>query len=155
VTLIAEWEDVLYSRKDTAEYVVFHTREGYRVDWEASLGYNATKLSVFVAKREAETVACRVTCALDSYHNYEYRDTKSSHYSLRLKADKTWIHGYVVRDSPTGERIARLLGDGEPHALMLELCHIGPYGESLKESDSHGSVVAITDLISESWVLPD
>jgi hypothetical protein len=137
------------------QIIVFRTRGGYKLDWEASLGYNPTRLPVFVANLGDEPTSFRVSCELDNYHNFEYKDTQSTHYSTKAEADGKRIFGYVARDSAIGKRIYALLQDGRAHRLVLEFRHVGPLGESMKDSRSQGEVVAITQLVSESWVLPE
>ena len=117
--------------------------------------HNQTTLPVFVAKGGDKALSLRLVCKLANYHNYEYRSTKASHYSVLMEADGTRIHGYILKKSQIGKRIVELLDDGQMHRLTLEIRQIGPTGESLKHSDSDGSIVAITKFISESWVLPD
>ncbi len=154
-SLTAEWDDIAYGRKQSGEYIVFRTRDGYKVDWEATLGHNPTRLPVFVAKRGDDPTSFRVSCKLSNYHNYEYKDTKSTHYSVESQADGKRIHGYVPRKSAAGERIYSLLQDGQAHQLVLQFQHIGPLGESMKDSNSQGEMVTITKLVSDSWVLSE
>jgi hypothetical protein len=157
VALSAEWNDVAYagSRKQLAEYIIYRTRDGFKVDWEASVGYNPTKLSVFVAKQGDEPVSFRVSCKLSNYYNSEYRMAKSTHYSIEIKADGKDIYGFIPRNSADGKRVFDLLEDGETHPLMLQLQHAGPRGETMKDPYSNGTYVAITKLISNSWVMPE
>ena len=155
VSLNAEWDDLAYNtRQNTGGIVIFRTREGYKLDWEASLGYNPIKLPVFVAKRDGEPESFRTSCKLSNYYNYEYRKTTDTHFSIEIAADGGRIHGYVSKETVAGKRIFALLQDGQVHPLTLQIKHIGPLGESMKQSQNSGSIVSITNLVSESWVLP-
>jgi len=157
VSLNAEWDDLAYTntRQNTGGIVVFRTREGYKLDWEASLGYNPIKLPVFVAKRDGEPEAFRTSCKLANYYNYEYSKSTGTHFSIEIAADGKRIHGYVSKETVAGKRIFALLQDGQVHPLTLQIKHIGPFGESMNQSQNSGAIVSITNLISESWVLPD
>ena len=156
ISLTAEWVDNAFDgEKIVDRYIVFRSDKGFKVDWEASIGYNPTRLSAFVVKQSNIPYIFRVSCKLSNYYNYEYGDTKLTHYSVSAEADGVRVHGYVPRKSATGERIYKLLQDGLIHPLVLQFQQVGPLGESMRDSNSQGDIVAITKLVAESWVLPD
>lgn len=155
ITLTADWTDLAYASKGSKEYVMFHTPQGFKVDWEASQGYNEIPLRKFMTTRGEAPASFRVTCELSGAYNHEYQKSAESHYSVLAKSDQIAINGYVAKNSPLGERILNLLRDGKPHMLVLQLQYVGPQGESMRDSPNQGTVAAITDVISESWVLPD
>ena len=150
---IAEWDDTSSNSKGGVKYFLLLSSGGWKVDWESALGYNPLRLSVFVAKRDPDPVTFRVSCTLDNYYNYEFRETRSTHVSVSIVADGKRIHGYASKNSPDGARLLNLLQDGQPHPLTLELQHIGPFGEAMSTSQSSGEVVTINKVVSDSWIL--
>jgi tetratricopeptide (TPR) repeat protein len=127
------------------------TKDGYKVDWEATMGHNETPFKVFVATAKQGAIRLRVLCKVDTYFNFEYSDCQQTHYSVSLttKEPYEFLHGYIAKDSASGERLFKLLKDGGEHQLILELKLLGPTGFPVDGTHRLG---AITKIVSESWV---
>lgn len=139
--------------RTSADFPFRRTSEGFKIDWEAFVGYNPTPLKVFMAERPDSAFVFRVECELADYYNFAFSGAKDTHLSVSLREynPNSFAHGYVSKDSPDGKRIHQLLRDGQRHKLTLELRHVGPDGILIDRAGS--SVVSITRLVSESWVL--
>ena len=126
-------------------YYVKNTRDGFKIDWEASAGYNEMPWNTFMASRPTKPVAMRVEAVLDDYYNWDFMRASASHYSIRFP--DTHIHGYVRKDSPLGKRLFNILKDGDKHKLVLSLRYLpNPHYPS-------GEVTLIDDLVSEDWLI--
>jgi hypothetical protein len=94
-----------------------------------------------------------VLASIGDYYNFEYGKAQETHYSIAMaeEAPHGHLHGYVSKSFSDGRRLVELLFDGKKHRLTLELQFVGPSGEQV--GTDHG-VVAITNIVSESWVAP-
>jgi hypothetical protein len=124
----------------------------YRIDWEASVGYNPVPLKGFLVQRPQESRKFRVVCELDSYYNFDFTNTDNTHYSVKMRELETFgfPHGYVSKDSKDGKRLFFYLQDSKPHYMILELRHVGPWGGFIQEAGTN--TVSITRVVSDSWI---
>jgi len=138
------------------KYIVRHTPDGYKVNWEASAGWHPVRLATFIAQTPPTESTFRVKCSLSNYWNYEFREYKATHLSVQMRdiVGKS-LHGYIRRDSKAGRRIAVILNDGNEHNLTVNLKYIDPNGNSITLSDSNGELASITRLVSESWIIDE
>src|SRR5262249_21505845 len=123
------------------------------IDWEAAVGYNPKPLKTFLTNKTGEPGTFRVMCDLATYYNFNYADARHSHLSVRIvEVDpfKT-THGYATKDSDVGQRLVQLLEDGKAHPLTLELKCAGREGDPTRGAGANA--VAITQIISESWIV--
>jgi hypothetical protein len=142
----------------TAFQSVFPLRKtdaGWKIDWEAAVGYNPKPLKTFLANKPPEPATFRVLCDLATYYNFNYVHAQHTHLSVRIVETDPFktTHGYVSRDSEVAHRLVQLLEDGKAHPLTLELKCEGPEGEPVTRPGANA--VAIKQIISESWVLGD
>jgi hypothetical protein len=126
---------------------VTHTTDGYKIDWEASLGFNPITLVAYRAALRAEPTVFRLIAELDDYYNYDFRDSKDTHYSILLY-DYTGqkIHGYIEKRSASGKTLFDFLSDGKPHKVIVKLL----YPDAARDA----SVTNITDIVAYKWYLP-
>jgi hypothetical protein len=136
----------------SADFPIRRTPQGYKIDWEAFVGYNSTPLKTFMIQRPKEPATFRVIGELADYYNYDFGDSKGTHYSIRLSQNNPSqsVHGYITKSSPGGKQLAQLLQDGRPHNLTVELQHTGPFGEPIEQASTR--TVTITRLVGGSWV---
>lgn len=136
--------------EDDYWYFLPKTPQGYRVDWRA-LGRDSMPLKRFPVDRPRDPVKFRVLCSLGNYYNYDFADSASTHYSLRIRdRGDTQIWGYLKRDAPHAKSFIDDLAKVDERLAILELQQIGPRGN--KSADSDGEHVAINRIVSHSWV---
>lgn len=135
-------------RRNTHLYYVKRTSDGYKIDWEASLGINEMSLKAYQVQRLINSMIFRVTAKLDDYYNYEFRNAYSGYLSVSLSDDGPGfpLYGYAKRDSKHGKRIYEILKDGEEHNLIVQV-------RFLRGGDYDSNTVLLEDLISEDWLL--
>ncbi len=119
----------------------------YRIDWDASVGYNKTPWPTFSANLTKEPTEMRVVASLSDYFNFEFRRMSATHWSIELKDSISYktIYGYVKKDSDSGRAIYNIVKDGQEHCITLAI--------SFSRFSSPGSdVVKIDDFVSAHWV---
>ena len=131
--------------KNTVIYYVKNTKDGFKIDWEAAVGYNEMPWNTFMASRPTKPVAMRVEATLSDYYNYDFRAAQRTHYSIRFLGRH--IFGYVRKDSRAGKRLFNILKDGDKHSLVLSLRYLpNPRYPS-------GEVTLIDKIVSEDWLI--
>ena len=128
--------------KNTSIYYVKNTRGGFKIDWEASTGFNEVSWKALKVSRPTKPVDMRVEAVLDDYYNYAFANAERTHYSIRFGLEG--VSGYVRKDSRLGKRLFDILKDGEGHNLVLSIRFL---------PNSYGNVVLIDDLVSEDWLI--
>lgn len=103
------------------DYYLKKTQDGYRVDWEASVGYNPVSAAEFIIKKPTTPVQFRVLAQIsDSYQ--DNRNPKQNYWCIELKIDddkNEWV--YVEKDAAMGLELYKTLQDGKSHKMILEL----------------------------------
>jgi hypothetical protein len=136
-------------------YFVIKTRDGWKVDWEATQFYNPVSLLEFRNDPKYGTYPFRVRCKLSNYFNVQYADSESSHFAFDLQ-DKSEgsLTGYAKRSAPFARLMFEELKKGGESYVILMCRHT-------LESDVPGysgkpdrSLVEITGLVSDLLVSP-
>ena len=129
--------------KNTSIHYVKNTRDGMKINWEATAGYNELSWNTFKASRPTKPVTMRVEAVLDDYYNYAFANAERTHYSIRFRLER--VSGYVRKDSRLGRRIFDILKDGEEHNLILKIRFL--------PNSSGPTDILIDDLVSEDWLI--
>ncbi len=127
---------------ETTLYYVKRTPDGYKINWQASLGINEMSWNAYKAQRPTVPIEFRVQATLGNYYNYEFINAQHYWWSIDLE---NFLYRYVKKDSESGRRMYELLKDGEGHNLIVKI-------RFLPNGDPSGNVVLIEDLISDSWL---
>lgn len=147
---IGLWVDYEYQRYGTKRhyqdfYYVKRTRDGYKVDWEASHGKNSMTWKAYLAQKPTKPMLFRVTASLDDYYNYEFMNAQDTYLSINLTNNELpVIVGYVRKGTKTGKRMYEILKDGESHPLIVKI-------RFLAHGDAGRNTVLIDELVSEDW----
>ena len=131
--------------KNTAIYYVKNTRDGMKIDWEPSVGYNDMSWNGFAGLRPTEPMTFRVNAQISSTYIFEFGEAGATHYSVNM-AEGHFMFGYVKKNSRLGRRLFGILKDGERHHLTLKL-------RFLPERQQINCAVVIDDLVSEDWLI--
>ena len=132
---------VRYGNRTRVYYVKRSEKNGYKINWQASLGINEMPRNVYTAQRSMEPMQFRVTATLSDYYGHEFKNKRMWYWSINLS---NWLYGYVRKDSKIGRRMYELLQDGQNHNLMVKIRFISETG--------YGNAVVIEDIISEDWL---
>jgi hypothetical protein len=102
--------------------------------------------AAFKAQRPTTAKTVRVVASLDDYYNYQFSGMNDKYYSVELENGEgsLGIHGYVEKESGSGEKIFNIIKDGDSHKLMLKIKYMG-YGSS----DSN--TLLIEEFVAEGW----
>jgi hypothetical protein len=139
-----------FGRSFTNRYPVKDTLDGPRIDWEAMAGRNENSVATYKAQRPPGPVTFRLRCKISTYYTLDYAEAEHTHLSVSMEDvfDGESLHGYVPKSSPEGAKLLEQLKDGQPHDLIVEVRHQGPFGRPSENSNG----VAIVRLVSDSWI---
>jgi hypothetical protein len=127
-----------------SSFVVAEAKDGFKVDWGASSGYNPVPYKTWVAGKDGE-VTLRVEAELSDYYGYEWRAAKETHYAIRCREESlsaTPFTAYIARDSADGKKLHELLKDGEKHRVTV----------AIQRTGTESAVAGMKSLTSASWV---
>lgn len=131
---------------DTISYYLKKTKEGYRIDWETSVGCNPMSPEEFRATRPTTAVRFRVFAKLDDYYNYEFSDAQEIAYSIAISdgGGKDIGHGYAKRNDKSGQALFGKLKDGRKHPIVVDV--------QCLPNARDGSVFLITKVVNlDDW----
>jgi len=106
-------------------YYLKKTKDGYRIDWETSVGFNRMSAAEFHATRPTTPVQFRVLGKLSDYYNYEFKKAKNEFWSVSISdGEQNYGTGYIAKNSTTGDRLFKTLKDGKKHELIVDLVYL-------------------------------
>jgi hypothetical protein len=130
----------------TLDYYLKKSKEGYRIDWETSVGSNPVSPEEFRATKPIKPVRFRVSAKLDDYYNFEFGDAQNVSWSIALTdgGDENIGHGYAKKNTATGQDLFKKLKDGKKHPMVVEV--------QCLPNASDGSVFLITRVVNlDGW----
>ena len=115
----------------------------FKIDWEATAGYNPVSLTTFKAMLSATPEKFRVYATLGSYYNFDYSEAQRTHWNVSIEdnSSENIDACYVSKTSAAGTTIYNILKDGKKHQMILEI----------KIDDPKGRTAIINRFISEGW----
>ena len=121
------------------------TNDGFKIDWEASSGYNPISTKTYKANLSTVPSEFRVTAGIDTYYNFNYRDAQITHWSIRTSdINGDGISCYISKSSLEGKKIYEILKDGKNHDLILEI-------KIDATEDNSGGMGILSKFIKEGW----
>lgn len=149
----ATWTEKMKNQRFAGYYVVHKTADGIEMDWPASVGYNPTTLKALVTKKPKEAHSLRLIATRNSTFVGDYATAKDTHFCFLLKEDNPLqtVYGYIPKTNPDSKRLIDLLKTSKEtkDRVIVEIRFVAPNGEEVKNPRT----VAITKLVSESWIL--
>ena len=129
-------------------YYLKKTPDGYRIDWETSVGFNHISTEELRATRPNNLVRLRVVTQLADYYNYDFADAHNWAYSIEVRdgGRKLIGHGYAQKNDAIGSDLFGKLKDGRRHHMVLDI----QYPKNARE----GSVFLITGIanLNDWWI---
>jgi hypothetical protein len=58
------------------------TNDGFKIDWEASAGFNPVSMKTFKASLSTQPTEFRVNATIGTYYNFKYSDAKTTHWNV-------------------------------------------------------------------------
>lgn len=127
-------------------YYVIKTKNGFKIDWPSSVGYNLISLDVYKASKPPDVVTFRVICSLSDYYNYGYRNSREQYYSIECTTDLSHlsIYCYVLKNSDEGRKLFDILKDGYAHRMTLAV-------KFDYHSDGNSEITTLCKIIAVGW----
>lgn len=119
------------------------TKDGFKIDWEATTGYNPKSIAAFKSEKSTIPTTFRTTLKLNDFYWDSYGLTKSNFLSLRM--DEVGSCFFSTSNSGITE-LKKLLADGKEHQLIIEAQHKIFYSEDVSTEQ-----VIITKFIKDGW----
>lgn len=120
--------------------------QGYRVDWEAAVGWSEVPWERIPEVKPTAPILVRARIKADDYYNRQFADFEHwACYRLSNLADEQPIYGYVPRSSPV---FVRLEAATQTSPMVLATLKIRYPSKS-----SPGNQVLITDHVADGWVV--
>ncbi len=147
LTVVATHKATLDGNKSTwvVDWYIVNTKDGLKVDWGASIGYNPVGFTAWAAGKD-ETLTLRVEAQLSDFYMGHYENAKDTHYSVKMTeafGDRLNVfHGYVKKDSKLGKRLFEILKDEQKHKLTI----------TFERNGTNTNYLGVKELVSESWV---
>jgi hypothetical protein len=115
--------------------------DGFKIDWEATTGYNPKSIAVFKSEKSATPVQLRVEMKLDSYEMKDYNITKTNYLSIY-----TDYLGDAFMPLSNANEFKKVLADGKSHQVIVEAKY-----QTFESEYSAYDVIIITKFIKEGW----
>lgn len=119
--------------------------DGFKIDWEASIGYNPISMKTYKANLSTVPSEFLVKASIGTTYFYNYRDAQITHWNIMTSdEDGNSIYCYITKSSLEGKKIYEILKDGESHEMILEL-------KIDATENNSGSIGIITKFVKEGW----
>ncbi len=121
------------------------TENGFKLDWEATHGYNEKTLATFNTEKSGNAAVFRAWLSLNSSYWDDFGINKSSYLSLR--SDFDGIGTYISLTNSKAAELKKLLEDGKDHQVIVEVqfkTFTANYGTSYE-------IPIITKFIKAGW----
>lgn len=129
---------IVQTRTGEGTIYVKKTIDGFKIDWEATVGYNPISLQAFELGATTQSTEFRVNAQLTSDYVWD------GYYSLYLSENNTGIYCYISKSSVEGKKLFEILKDGKRQPLILQI----KSDNSLVEDTT---VRIITKVIAKGW----
>jgi len=123
--------------KDATVYVK-KTSDGFKIDWDASAGYNPISIQAFKLTGNTQPAEFRVAA------NFSISSSLDGYYRLLLRDANNVIYGYISKVSVEGKKLFEILKDGNAQPLILQI----KLDNSLITDETVG---IITKVIAKGW----
>lgn len=140
--------NVLFQDKKmrTRTYYFKKTDEGYKIDWEASAGYNEVSAPLFMSKKSSTPTKFRAVLYLSEHFGLCGLNSNYSTYSFQT-FDGGSDYVYIQNSHPDAKKINNILADGRSHHLIVELA----YKKVNYGSSGTCELIFVTKFIQEGW----
>jgi hypothetical protein len=138
------------------DFYLVKTDKGFLVDWEASRPYEPMTLAAFAVSKPAEAILFRVEARSSETFAGPFADCQKTHLSLELTdQDEHVVRGYLPRNHRDANSVRGLVSGDKVARISVVLQQVGPNGKPIASQDADGHDVAITRVVSDSWVVWD
>lgn len=114
------------------------TSDGFKIDWDATVGYNSISIRAFELGGTAQPSEFRVTVKLSNVYPLD------GYYNLSIRDNNRGIYGFISKSSVEGKKLFEILKDGNEYPLILQI----KSDNSLVEDTTVG---IITKVIAKGW----
>jgi hypothetical protein len=119
------------------------TQNGFKIDWEATTGYNAKSFALFHSEKSINPTVYRVELGLSENYPFGFDNLKSNYLTL----DGEGLNRCLIANSLAGE-LKKILSDGKKRQVIVEAQY-----KTFTYDDGSGQkeLVVLTKFIKEGW----
>jgi hypothetical protein len=114
------------------------TSDGFKIDWDASAGFNTISMKAFELSGNTQPTEFRVTAEFTTSY------ARDGYYTLYLSDANSGIYGFISKSSVEGKKLFEILKDGNTQPLILQI----KSDNSIIEDTTVG---IITKVIAKGW----
>ncbi len=114
------------------------TSDGFKIDWDASAGYNPISIKAFELSGNTQPTEFRVAAMFTNSY------ARDGYYTLYLSDTNSGIYGFISKSSVEGKKLFEILKDGSTLPLILQI----KSDNSIVEDTTVG---IITKVIAKGW----
>jgi hypothetical protein len=119
------------------------TKDGFKIDWEATWGYNPISISAFKSEESTTPTVLRLTVKLGDLYYEDYGVNSKNYLSMTSELGYTWM------TLSSSSELKKILSDGKEHQIIVEACYkttndIKGYGWERKD-------IFFTKFIKDGW----
>ena len=137
-------------KRTKRKYYLEKVGKKWLINWVVSAGWSNPTLTAIKIRRYEYTNKTKKfpwvigSVKLDDYFNYKYSRVKKVAYSIRFDTYDSEVWLYVLKDSPLGRSIFKLLKDGSKHNVAVQIY----YNTKLMDRDDKGTNAQIVRFIT-------
>jgi hypothetical protein len=114
------------------------TSDGFKIDWDATAGFNPISMQAFKLTGNTQPAEFRVAAVFANAYQRE------GYYTLYLSDDNSGIYGFISKTSVEGKKLFEILKDGNTLPLILQI----KSDNSIIEDTTVG---IITKVVAKGW----
>ena len=120
------------------------TLQGFKIDWEATIGYNEISLASFESEKSKTNTAFRAEIYLNSTYWESYGIGPSNYLSLGINSIGSC---YLALSNSRVTELKKLLADGKSHQVIVEVQY-----KTITTSDGYSmDLPFVTKFIKAGW----
>lgn len=130
------------------EVAIEHTSQGPKVDWEVAVGYQPMEWQKWRLERPTTTTYFRLTLQPSTYFGVPFNDpTIFRSFRLIYPGELRAVNGFAMIGTDAELRLRDLIPDEDANAQVV-------VGVQFPPSRTRDTLVEITVLVADSWVVP-
>jgi|GEM_PF-3172611 len=126
------------------------TSEGFKIDWEATVGYNQKSFPEFLSEKSNTPTTLRLSLKISPYYSDDYKITTTDYYSFNCYAKEGGNDFLYMKKTSTGANdLKKLVADGKTHDVIIEIGF-----KTIQHKDYYDlpeDYIFITKFIKEGW----
>jgi len=122
--------------------------DGFRVDWQAFVGYSEKRWTDIISERPSEQVLLRTTCTLDNYYPHPYNEEEWQCFRLQNPNEAETLFAYAEKGSDLETRLSGMLSSDLNQELKMFTATV----RVTCPPNIQGNRVLLAAIIGKGWI---